>query len=170
MESQLRPARISAVTFERSTNSFRAPRPLRMPPVDAFTQIAELGRRYRHRSVHSLWPDEAAALQPLREQAHALAVVPQHLDQAAAAAAEHKQMAAMRIALQGLLDQQRQTVEALAHVGMAGRQPNLGAGGDRDGHREPARSAAIIAVTVAASAAPLIRILVSVPISTSINP
>lgn len=92
MESQLRPARISAVTFERSTNSFRAPRPLRMPPVDAFTQIAELGRRYRHRSVHSLWPDEAAALQPLGEQAHALAVVPQHLDQTAAFATKHEKI------------------------------------------------------------------------------
>ena len=27
------------------------------------------------------WPDEAAALQPLAEQAHAAAVVPQNLDQ-----------------------------------------------------------------------------------------
>jgi hypothetical protein len=34
-------------------------------------------------------------------------------------------MAVVRIALERLLHQQRQAVEALAHVGVAGRQPNL---------------------------------------------
>jgi len=55
-----------------------------------------------------------AAFQPLRVKAHALAVVPQHLDQSTAPAAEHEQMAIVRIALERLLYQQSQAVEALA--------------------------------------------------------
>ena len=51
----------------------------------------------------------------------ALPVVPQDLDQSAAAAAEHEQMAAVRIAPEQLLHLQRQAVKALAHVGMTGR-------------------------------------------------
>src|SRR6266545_7548748 len=56
---------------------------LRQPPVNAFEKIAELRRRHRYCPIRRRWPDEATALQPLREQAHALAIVPQHLDQAA---------------------------------------------------------------------------------------
>ena len=52
---------------------------------------------------------------------------------------------------------------------MVGGKLDPCAGGDRD-HRLPARSAAITAVTVAASAAPLMRIRVSAPSSTSISP
>src|SRR5215216_2376958 len=55
-------------------------------------QIAKLRRRDRHHSIPGKWPDEAPALQPLREQAHALAVVPQYLDQPAAPAPEHEQV------------------------------------------------------------------------------
>ena len=106
-----------------------------------FEQIAELRRRDRHRAVSRRRPDEAAALQPLGEQAHALAVVPEHLDQTAATAAEHEQMAAVRIALELLLDQQRQAVEALAHVGVAGRQPHPHAARDRDHRRRLPASA-----------------------------
>ena len=40
-------------------------------------------------------PQEAATLQPLREQAHALPVMPENLDQPTAAATEHKQMATL---------------------------------------------------------------------------
>ena len=103
----------------RSTHSFGPPRPLRMAPIDAFEQIAKLRRRDHHRSVCNLRPDETAALQALGEQAHALAFMPQNFDQTATAAAEHEQVAAMRIALQRLLDQQRQTVEALAKASCA---------------------------------------------------
>src|SRR5690606_572002 len=66
----------------------RSPGLLRHAPVNAFEQIAELGRRDRDRAVGRRWPDEAAALELLREQAGALAVVPQNLDQIAASAAE----------------------------------------------------------------------------------
>ena len=53
-----------------------------------------------------------------RTGAHALAVVPQNLDQTAAPAAEHEQMATVRITLQRLLHQQRKAVKAPAHVGV----------------------------------------------------
>src|SRR5262245_17960241 len=68
----------------------------RIAPVDPFEQIAELRRRDRHRAIRRRGPDEAAALQPLGEQAHALAIVPQNLDQDAAPAAEHEQMPVVR--------------------------------------------------------------------------
>ena len=126
-------------TMPRSAGRLRSPRVLRHPPVDPFQQIAELRRRDRHRAIRRRRPDEAAALQPLREQAHALAVVPQHLDQAAAPAAEHEQMPAVRIAPERLLHQQRQAVKALAHVGVAGRQPHPHAARNRD-HRRRLRS------------------------------
>src|SRR5271156_2054218 len=44
-------------------------------------------------------------------------------------------MARMRIALQRLLHDQRQPIEALAHVGVACRQPHPNARGDRDHRR-----------------------------------
>ena len=64
-------------------------------------------------------PREAALLQPLGEQAEALAVPVQNLDQVAAPAAEHEQVARERLLLQHLLRQHRQAVEALPHVGRA---------------------------------------------------
>jgi hypothetical protein len=45
------------------------------------------------------WPDKSAALQPLGVERHADPVVPENLDQMAALAAEHVEIAAMRIAL-----------------------------------------------------------------------
>src|SRR5207244_920335 len=68
-------------------------------------------------------PQKAAAFQPLREQACPLPVVPDHLDQIASPATEAKQMPTQRIAAQHLLHLQSQRREALAHVGVTGRQP-----------------------------------------------
>ena len=42
-------------------------------------------------------PDKASAFEPLREQACALAVVPDHFDQVAALTAKDEQMAAVRL-------------------------------------------------------------------------
>src|SRR5215468_12281282 len=100
----------------RSARRLRPPGPLWQPPVDPFQEIPELRRRDRHRPVRRRRPDEPAMLQSLGEKTHALAVVPQHLDQVAAPAAEHDQVAAMRIALEGLLDQERKPIESLTHV------------------------------------------------------
>ena len=103
----------------QSAGSLRTPGVLRQAPVDPYEQISQLRRRDRHPPILTLtwngrWPDEAATFQPLGEQAHSLPIVPQHLEQAAPTAAEHEQMAVVRIALQRLLHQQRQTVEAYA--------------------------------------------------------
>src|SRR5262249_21119785 len=116
-------------------------------------------------------PQEAATLQPLREQAHALTVMPENLDQPTAAATEHKQMATVRIALERLLHQQRQAIKTLPHVGMAARQPNSRTSRDQD---HPRRllfvSAFISADTVKASTSPLIRIRPPLANSISITP
>jgi hypothetical protein len=52
---------------------------LRHASVDAFEQIAELRRRDRHHAPRRR-PDEAATVQALREQEHALPIMPQHFD------------------------------------------------------------------------------------------
>src|SRR5215211_9527913 len=80
-------------------------------------------------------------------------------------------MANVRIALERLLHQQRQAIEALAHVGMTGRQPHPRASRQRDHRRRPPpASVAIVVVSVAASIAPVIRMRDPFANSTSISP
>src|SRR5690606_15290910 len=117
----------------------RPPGLLRHAPVDAFEQIAELGRRDRDRAVGRRRPDEAAALELLREQAGALAAVPQNLEPIAAAAAEDEQAPIVRITLQRPLHHQRQARKALPHVGVASRQPLPHAARNRN-PRDPSAS------------------------------
>src|SRR3546814_11379809 len=76
----------------------------------------------------------ATLFRSLGEQAEALAVPPQYLEEIAAPAAEHEQMAREGIVPQRFLDLPGQAVEALAHVGLAGRQPHPDTARDRD-HR-----------------------------------
>src|SRR6516165_9718508 len=67
-------------------------------------------------------------------------------------------MASVWIALERLLHQQRQAVEALAHVGVAGCQPYPRPSRQRDHRRRPPpASVAIAVVSVAASTTPLYR-------------
>ena len=66
-----------------------------------------------HRSVGRRRPQEPPLFEPFGEQAQALAVAPKALDEIAPATAEDEQMAAVRVALQRLLDDQRQPIEAL---------------------------------------------------------
>src|ERR1700687_3706528 len=79
-------------------------------------------------------------------------------------------MPIVRVPLECLLYQQRQPVEAFAHIGVAGRQPHPRAARDRDRHRRLPVRAEIAAETVAASTAPLIRIRAPVASSISIRP
>ena len=107
----------------------------------------------------------------LAEQAHALAIVPEHLDQSTAPAAKDEQMPAMRIEPQDLLHLQRQAVETLAHVGVAGRQPDPRARRKRDHRRRRGASTApIAAATAAGSTVPLILTLVPPRSAISIEP
>ena len=85
-------------------------------------QHRQLRRRQHHRPVLRLGPDEPAALQPLGEQAQALPVPPQHLQEIAAPASKDEQRAAVRVELQHRLHPSGQPVEAFPHVGDAARQ------------------------------------------------
>src|SRR3954471_9762894 len=80
-------------------------------------------------------------------------------------------MAAVRIALERLLHQERQAIEALAHVGVTGRKPHPRAARDWDHRRRSLRASAVIAAdTVAASIGPPMRSRAPVANSTSITP
>jgi hypothetical protein len=84
------------------------------------------------------------------------------------AAAEHEQMPAVRIAFERLLHQQRQAVEASAHIGVAGRKPHPHAARNGDHRRRSLfAKAAIIADAIDGSTAPAIRI--RAPLANSIS-
>src|SRR5439155_22619372 len=91
---------------------------------------------------------KSAPLQPLREQAGALPVVPDHLQQISSPPSEAEQVAAQGIAAQHFLDLQRQRRKALAHIRVARRQPHANARRQRD-HR--CRSALITRASTAVS-------------------
>src|SRR3712207_3556515 len=80
--------------------------------------------------------------------------MPEHLEQVAAPAPEDKEMARVRVALEHLLDLERQPVHALTHVGAAGCEPHPYPTRDGDHPRTSTRSAA---VTVAGSGVPEMR-------------
>ena len=89
----------------------------------------------RDNTVRQRWPQKAAALQPLREQTRALAVMPNDLDQVAAAASKNVEITNMRISLQTLLNETCEAREAAPHVGMTRRKPNPHVARDRDHRR-----------------------------------
>src|SRR5215204_896690 len=95
--------------------------------------------------------------------------MPEHFDEVTTPATEDKQLARMGIAPKRLLGKQRQSVEALAHVGVAGGQPHPHAARNRD-HRRPAVRALITAETVAGSTAPKMRTRAPAENSMSITP
>src|SRR5262249_46132314 len=97
--------------------------------------------------------------------------MPEHLDQPAAPAAKDEQMAIVRIAFECLLHEQGETIEPLAHVGVAARQPYLHAARHRDHRRRPAFARiVIIARTSERSVGPVIRTREPFANSTSIVP
>src|SRR5207302_1820690 len=101
---------------------------------------------------------------------HAQPIMPEDLDQLAALATEHVEVAAMRVALEGFLHQHGQRVHAAAHVGVAGRNPHPHARRNGDHRGRPSASAATAAFSVAASTVPVIRIRVPAANSISIVP
>src|SRR5579864_7217996 len=93
----------------------------------------------------------------VREQARALAVMPNYLQQIAATSAKAKQMTAERVAMKDFLNLQRQAGEAFPHISLASRQPNPNAA-QKSNHRPRSRpaSAPITRDKVASSGAPSI--------------
>src|SRR5471030_2863354 len=109
---------------QRLQHRHRWPATLGLLPVDPLEQHRQLGLRQMDLAVLGLRPDEAAALQALGEQAQAIAAGPEQLDDIAAPATKDKHVAAERIVGQCRLHLGGQTVEARAHVGEAGRDPD----------------------------------------------
>src|SRR5215203_7252999 len=108
---------------KRSADRGRTPSCLGMTPVDPRQKVAELGSRDRYRTIGGRRPQEAPPLQPLREQAGSLAIVPDHLQEIAPTPAEAEQVTAQGVAPQHLLDLQRQARKPLPHIRVPGRQP-----------------------------------------------
>ncbi len=77
----------------------------RRSPVDPFQQHRQLRRADRQLAIRNRRPDKAPALKALGEQARALAVPPDHLDQIAATTAKDKQMTGIRVFAKNLLGQ-----------------------------------------------------------------
>ncbi len=102
------------------------------PPVDPFREHRELRWRGRHHPVLGLRPNELPAFQPLGVEHEALGVPPQHLHEAAAAAAEDEQVAAERVRPGDGPHLPCQPVEAAPRVGRPRREPDAGAGRERD--------------------------------------
>src|SRR4029453_2206132 len=96
--------------------------------------------------------------------------MPKDLDQLAALATEHVEIAAVRVAPKGFLHQQGQRVHAATHIGVTGRNPDPYAGGNGDHRCRPSASAATAAFSVAASTVPVIRIRAPAANSISIAP
>ena len=84
----------------------------------------------------------ASALEPLGEQARALTIMPDDLDEIAPASAEHEQMPRVRIVLQRLLNEKRQARKAAPHIGVTGREPDPNTSGNGD-HTSSSSAAAM---------------------------
>src|SRR5450432_3626189 len=112
---------------------------LRHPPIDSGQKIRELSNADRYNAVRHRRPQKAPALQPLREQAGTLSVMPDYFYQITATTSEDVEIARMRVPLQRLLDHERQGAESASHVGVAGRKPNPYVAVDRN-HRRSSTS------------------------------
>src|SRR5476649_2374192 len=99
--------------MSQSTSRCRPPGFLRHSPIDPFEQIAHLPGADRDHPVRWRRPDEAAAFKPLGEQAHALTVVPDHLDQVTAAPPKNEEITAVWVVTQNFLDLECQAGPAL---------------------------------------------------------
>src|SRR5258708_4722027 len=115
------PCNRSAVRTWRSISACSGCRTVVQAPSGQ--QISQLRRRDRHRAVGHARPQKPATLQSLREQAGALAVMPDHLQQIAAAPTKAKQMSAQRIAPQHLLHPQPPTPKPLPHTHLTAPPP-----------------------------------------------
>src|SRR5262249_9039084 len=104
-------------------------------PVDALEHVGHLRRRDRYRAVRRRGPDELPTIKALGVERHAQPIVPENLDQIAAAAPEDVKIASVRITLQTLLDRKRQALHAAAHVRVASGDPDPHAAPDRDHRR-----------------------------------
>ena len=76
------------------------------------------------RALGGLRPDEAAALQTFGEEAAAIAIPPEQLEQITASATEDEDMTREWIGSEFLLYDRGQTIETATHVGDPGSEPD----------------------------------------------
>src|SRR6516225_3937712 len=128
-----------------SARHLRPPGSLRMSPVDPFQHVAQLRGGNCNDTVRRRWPDEPTVLQSLGVERHPQTVMPKNFQQVTAFSPENVEVTGMWIAEQRLLNLQRETVHATAHVSRTSRQPDANTR-RRDNHR---RSAVITRRSVA---------------------
>src|SRR6516162_2535296 len=107
-----------------SARHLRPPGSLRMSPVDPFQHIAQLRGGNCNDTVRRRWPDEPTVLQSLGVERHPQTVMPKNFQQVTAFSPENVEVTGMWIAEQRLLNLQRETVHATAHVSRTSRQPD----------------------------------------------
>ena len=137
-DSQLSSAGLKIVSHSAAASSRcrRSPLLLRRAPIHPVDQSTELHACECQRSagLDVRRPQEHALLQPFGEEAQP-ATIPEHdLDQVGLAAAEHKKVTAEGILPQHALNQHRQPIDPLAHVGEAERQMHFRIGGQEQRH------------------------------------
>ena len=108
---------------------------------DTFHQHRQLRRRQEHFAIAGRRPGEAATLQPFGQQAQSVAGGPQQFDLTAAAAPEDEDVAGHRVIFQRCLHLCGETIEAVAHIGDTGNQPDFCACG-KIYHTDPRISSA----------------------------
>jgi hypothetical protein len=132
------------------------PRLLWVSPIYTLEHVRHLRRGDRHRAGGRRRPDELPAIQSLGVKRKPDPVVPQDLRHIAATASEDVEIASMGIALETLLNLQRQTLHAATHVSMPRRNPDPDAGRDWDHDRDNAFRTRVSAA-VSTSAHTMIR-------------
>ena len=81
---------------------------LGITPVDRLKHERQLRRRDRNDAIAGRWPDKPAAFETVGIKRHPDPIMPQNLQKIAAPASEDKQITAVRIALESLLDLNRE--------------------------------------------------------------
>ena len=107
MDATIAASQRTPQAMRRLTSYLWPPRLLRRPPTDSFQQMAKLHGRDRHHPIGRRRPQKAFAFEPLGNRQAPWPSCQMILIRSPRAA-EHKQMPAMRIALQRLLHKQRQ--------------------------------------------------------------
>src|SRR5260370_35033597 len=120
---------------QQSSRSLRSKDMNRVPPIDSCEHISEWCRRNSNHAVGWRGPHKPAALEALRVERHAEAVMPENLDQITSGAPEDVKIARMRISPQRFLHLQRQAIHTAPHIGSSDRPPDAYTRGYRDHRR-----------------------------------
>jgi len=102
----------------------RPPGLLGVAPIDPFQKAGRLGSRQRNDALFGGRPDETASVQTLGVQGKPDPIMPKALNQGPAAAPENEDVAFKGLPLEVLLNKQGEPWHPLAHIGVAGGDPD----------------------------------------------